>query len=61
MFSAWEVFTRVLNKPTDYDFTDEDVSEAGGEIWADYLHPTSKMHDILASDISTFLQGVHAL
>jgi hypothetical protein len=59
IFSAWDTFTRVLDQPRLYGFTDEDVGKAGGGIWSDHLHPTAKMHDIrLASDISAFLYRV---
>jgi len=60
MFSAWDAFNRVLNWPTGYGFTDADARKAGGAIWSDALHPTSRMHDALAHDIAAFLHSVTA-
>ncbi|PPQ90160.1 hypothetical protein CVT25_012471 [Psilocybe cyanescens] len=55
MFSSFEVFENVLNKPQDYGIKEKEVRKTGGAIWVDHLHPTSKMHDILASFLADFL------
>ncbi|KAI0362113.1 hypothetical protein OH77DRAFT_1416330 [Trametes cingulata] len=56
-FSSWATFTRVLDDPVAHGFSPEHVSRAGGDIWADNLHPSSKMHDWIAHDVAEFLQA----
>ncbi|KAJ7263074.1 hypothetical protein C8J57DRAFT_1334618 [Mycena rebaudengoi] len=55
IFSSWDTFTAVLDNPVAHGFPAEDVKRQGGSIWVDHLHPTSKMHDYIARDLSTFL------
>ncbi|KAI0336551.1 hypothetical protein GY45DRAFT_1315944 [Cubamyces sp. BRFM 1775] len=54
-YSSWSTFTRVLDDPVSHGFNQEHVSRSGGDIWVDNLHPSSKMHDWVAHDISKFL------
>ncbi|KAI0636958.1 hypothetical protein C8Q77DRAFT_1095319 [Trametes polyzona] len=56
-FSSWDTFNRVLDDPAGHGFRPEHVGRAGGEIWVDNLHPSSKMHDWIAHDISKFLHA----
>ncbi|KZP09944.1 carbohydrate esterase family 16 protein [Athelia psychrophila] len=58
IFSSHATFTRVLNDPTAHGFQEEDVDKEAGSIWVDALHPTTKMHEVIASDISAFLESV---
>jgi len=55
IFSSWDTFSRILDDPASYGF---DASEKFGGIWVDQLHPTTKVHDILAREISEFLNSV---
>lgn len=55
LFSAFELFTKFLDNPQDYGFPASDVRKVGGEIWIDMIHPTSKVHDIVASNLADFL------
>jgi phospholipase/lecithinase/hemolysin len=55
IFSSWETFNCVLDDPVSYGFPSKDVQKQGGSIWIDHLHPTSKMHDIIARDVGAFL------
>jgi hypothetical protein len=55
VFSSWNTFTQVLDNPQAEGFSEDDVGKEGGAIWFDHLHPTSRMHDIIARDISRFL------
>ncbi|KAJ7093282.1 SGNH hydrolase-type esterase domain-containing protein [Mycena belliarum] len=57
-FSASDTFTRVLDDPGRHGFAEADVSAAGGAMWRDHLHPTSRVHRILARDIAAFLTSV---
>lgn len=60
MFSAWDTFRSVLDRPSAFGFKQKDISKAGGGIWHDRLHPTSKMHDVIARDLKDFLAKVPA-
>ena len=44
--------------PEVYGFDKEDVRKYGGSIWVDFLHPTSKVHDHIASNLADFLQDI---
>ena len=56
LFSSWNTFTRVLDDPVGHGFGPEHVGRCGGDIWTDNLHPSTKMHDWIAHDISKFLE-----
>ena len=56
-FSSWDTFTRVLDDPVAHGFAPEHVARAGGDIWVDNLHPSTKMHDWIAYDLSKFLNA----
>lgn len=55
VFSSWDTFTRVLDDPVQHGFKRDDEVKNGGSIWVDHLHPSSKMHDWIAHDLSVFL------
>ncbi|EIW87468.1 hypothetical protein CONPUDRAFT_134360 [Coniophora puteana RWD-64-598 SS2] len=57
IFSSWDTFTRVLDDPPAHGFDREDESRVGS-IWFDRIHPTSKMHDIIARELSEFLDSL---
>jgi hypothetical protein len=57
MFSSWDSFNRILDDPVAHGFVEADVGIALGGIWADHVHPTSRVHDFVARDISEFLQS----
>ncbi|KAL0564672.1 hypothetical protein V5O48_017373 [Marasmius crinis-equi] len=48
LFSVHDVLSAILDAPEDYDFTEGDVTDEGGAIWADELHLTSNVHKIIA-------------
>lgn len=54
-FSSWDTFTRVLDDPVSHGFKKDDVVKNGGNIWVDHLHPSTKMHDWIAHDLSDLL------
>ena len=41
-----------------YGFEMSDCRKAGGGIWHDRLHPTSKVHDYLANDLADLVGSV---
>jgi phospholipase/lecithinase/hemolysin len=55
LFSAWDTFSRILSDPARYGFNPADTYAQGGSIWFDFMHPTSRVHSILAREISQFL------
>lgn len=60
IYSSWMTFTKVLDDPTAFGFAQEDVKKAAGSIWVDRLHPTSKMHEIIAQDMTKLLSSVES-
>ncbi|KAJ7449239.1 hypothetical protein FB451DRAFT_754571 [Mycena latifolia] len=58
IYSAWDTFNALLDDPEAHGFPVGDVRKAGGAIWYDNLHPTSRVHDFVARDMSAFLGGV---
>ena len=55
LFSAWDTFSRILSDPARYGFNPADTTVQGGSIWFDFMHPTSRVHNILAGEIAQFL------
>ncbi|KAJ3801352.1 hypothetical protein GGU11DRAFT_769883 [Lentinula aff. detonsa] len=58
LFSAYATFNNFLDNYKEYGFTEIDISKPFGRIWCDHLHPTSKVHDIVAFDLFNFLSSV---
>ncbi|KAI5897434.1 uncharacterized protein SCHCODRAFT_02488547 [Schizophyllum commune H4-8] len=48
IFSVRDVFTAVLDDPKKYGFTKNDLTEVGGGIWADEVHATPAVQEIVA-------------
>ncbi|KAJ7113267.1 SGNH hydrolase-type esterase domain-containing protein [Mycena crocata] len=57
-FSAFDTFTCILDHPTNHGFSKNDMSRAGGDVWRDHLHPTSRVHEIFARELAAFLKGL---
>jgi len=51
LFSSHQLLMDVLDDPLEYDFTEDDVTTEVGGIWADDLHLTSEVHDILGEQL----------
>ncbi|KAH7885682.1 hypothetical protein F5I97DRAFT_1874324 [Phlebopus sp. FC_14] len=50
LFSSHQALTDVLEDPLEYDFSEDDPVNEGGCIWADDLHLTSEVHNIIGAD-----------
>ena len=50
-FSAHAVISDILDNPEEYDFTEDDVIEAGSNMWSDELHLTAEVHNVLAEKV----------
>ncbi|KIM31316.1 carbohydrate esterase family 16 protein, partial [Serendipita vermifera MAFF 305830] len=58
VFSSWSTFMSILDYPEAYGFDEDEVDEAQGPVWMDDLHPTSKVHGILAKHLNKFLTDI---
>lgn len=58
LFSAHHTFNVFLDDLETYDFPTTGAERMGGPIWFDHLHPTTKVHDILAQHLAQFLEDV---
>jgi len=54
LFSSHATFSRVLDDPVGHNFGAMEIRRKKGEIWMDHLHPTSKMHNVVAKDLANF-------
>ena len=61
LFSSFSLFESILDMPDVYGFNNEHVRKEGGSVWIDHLHPTSKVHDHIASNLADFLQEIAPL
>ncbi|KAJ6493980.1 hypothetical protein C8R47DRAFT_1117936 [Mycena vitilis] len=57
IYSAWDTFNAMFDDPVAHGFPLEDTSKACASMWVDHLHPTSKVHDFVARDMSAFLSA----
>lgn len=61
LYSSHTTFSHVLDDPVVHGFHEVDAARKQGKgIWVDHLHPTSKMHEIVAEDIVAFLASVES-
>jgi len=58
LYSSHAMLTKILDNPETYGFPRGDVRKRAGSIWFDHLHPTSKVHDLIAEDVGDFLSSV---
>ncbi|KAH7923632.1 hypothetical protein BV22DRAFT_1015030 [Leucogyrophana mollusca] len=58
IFSSWDTFTRVLDDPVGAGFSVEDSCKQRGGIWYDDVHPTSRMHKVIAEELREFLSAI---
>lgn len=61
LFSSYRLFESILDMPEVFGFNNEHVRKDGGSVWMDTLHPTSKVHDHIASNLADFLQEITPL
>ncbi|XP_006463807.1 hypothetical protein AGABI2DRAFT_75132 [Agaricus bisporus var. bisporus H97] len=53
LFSSHAFFTDLLDVPSKHGFSEEDTEMPEGAVWFDELHPTSRIHELLAKQIYT--------
>ncbi|KAJ7021811.1 hypothetical protein C8F04DRAFT_1273220 [Mycena alexandri] len=47
IYSSYDTFSAILDDPVAYGFAPQDAVTAGGPMWVDHLHPTSKVHGFI--------------
>jgi len=60
VLSSFDFFNLVLETPSEYGFEEKDIRRRYGPVWADHIHPTSRMHELLAERINEFLRSFPA-
>ncbi|KLO14732.1 hypothetical protein SCHPADRAFT_825871 [Schizopora paradoxa] len=58
IFSSYDLFESILDDPERFGFVPEDTKKRGGAIWFDHIHPTTKMHKLIAEDIVSYLRSI---
>lgn len=57
VLSSWKFFKLVFRTPSEYGFGEKDTRKRYGPVWADHIHPTSRMHELIAARVNEFLSG----
>ena len=60
VLSSCDFFNLVFKTPSKYGFEEGDIRKRYGPIWADHLHPTSRMHEHFAARVNEFLSSYPA-
>jgi phospholipase/lecithinase/hemolysin len=60
VLSSWDFFKLVFGTPSEYGFEEGDIRKRYGPVWADHIHPTSRMHELFAVRVNEFLSGYPA-
>lgn len=58
VWSSWALFDRMFADPHAFGFTTDDVERERGAIFADGLHPTTAVHNIIADELLAFLEDM---
>lgn len=55
VLSSSEFFNLVFETPSRYGFEERDIRRRYGPVWADHIHPTSRIHELFAERVNEFL------
>ena len=58
LFSSFRAFETFLDDPEVNGFEKQDIRKWGGSIWVDHIHPSSQVHEFIASHVADFLDEV---
>ncbi|EAU88508.1 hypothetical protein CC1G_04214 [Coprinopsis cinerea okayama7 len=58
VYSLYEMFSVVLDDLDTYGFPPSHKHISNGTVWLDHIHPTSKIHDLIAHFLCDFLNEV---
>jgi hypothetical protein len=61
LFSLYQTFSVLLEDLETYGFPPSHRHTSRGQVWIDHLHPTSRVHELLAHFLSDFLSDVPVL
>lgn len=56
-FSSHVVFSDIIKNPVKYGFQEDHARKFRGTVWVDHIHPTSKVHRVVADSIVSFLRA----
>lgn len=57
LFDAYSLFSRMLADPVAYGFPAGSGHMYDQEMYVDNIHPTSRVHQIVAKEVASFLTG----
>ncbi|KAF9484721.1 hypothetical protein BDN70DRAFT_872259 [Pholiota conissans] len=60
LLSSFHFFNTLLDNPTAYGFSEAEIKKRSGSFWFDHIHPTSKVHEYIASYLASFLFNIPA-
>lgn len=58
VLSSSDFFNLVFKTPSEYGFQEKDIRKRYGSVWADHIHPTSRVHEHFAERVNEFLGSV---
>lgn len=54
IWSSWQLFTKMFANPSSFGFSEDDLMDDGA-VFVDGLHPTTAVHEIIASQLFDLL------
>lgn len=57
ILSSFDFFNLVFKTPSEYGFEEKDIRMRYGPVWADHIHPTSRIHELFAERVNEFLRS----
>jgi phospholipase/lecithinase/hemolysin len=57
VLSSSDFFNLAFKTPSSYGFEEKDIRKRYGPVWADHIHPTSRIHELFAERVSEFLRS----
>lgn len=57
VLSSSDFFNLIFKTPSRYGFEETDIRKRYGPVWADHIHPTSRIHELFAERVNEFLRS----
>ncbi|KAF9792227.1 SGNH hydrolase-type esterase domain-containing protein [Thelephora terrestris] len=57
ILSSFDFFNLIFKTPSEYGFDEKDIRRRFGPVWADHIHPTTRMHELFAGRVNEFLRS----
>ena len=61
VFSLYQTFSVILEDLETYGFPPSHRHASRGQVWVDHLHPSSRIHELIAHFLCDFLSDVPVL